>query len=57
MQDFWATEVLRVWAAGLLALWGSRVLRAAFDEPVTRLGAWATRLVLVAVAARCVGLL
>jgi hypothetical protein len=57
MHEFWATEVLRVWAAALLALWGWRVLRAVFDEPATRLGAWAARLALVALAARCTGVL
>jgi hypothetical protein len=55
MHEFWATQVLRVWAAALLTLWGCRVLRAVFDEPATRLGAWAARLVLAALAARCMG--
>jgi hypothetical protein len=57
MHEFWATEVLRVWAAVLLAVWGWRLLRAVFDEPATRLGAWATRLAVVALAARCMGLM
>ena len=57
MHEFWATEVLRVWATVLLALWGSRLWRAVFDEPATRLGAWAARLAVVALAARCMGVL
>jgi hypothetical protein len=57
MHEFWATEVLRVWATALLALWGWRVVRAVFDEPATPLGAWAARLAVVALAARCVGLM
>lgn len=57
MHEFWATAVLRVWATVLMVLWGSRFWRAVFDEPATRLGAWAARLALVVLAARCVGVL
>jgi hypothetical protein len=57
MHEFWATEVLRVWATVLLTLWGLRLLRAVFDEPATRLGAWALRIVLLVVVANWMGVL
>jgi len=57
MHDFWATDVLRVYALVVVGTWGCRALTAVLGEPRTRVRAWALRCVLLAFLARWVGVL
>jgi len=57
MHDFWATDVLRVDAALVIDTWSFRAVRGWLGEPRTRLVVWVLRLVVLAIAARWVGVL